>query len=61
MKLEEHKVTKKRSNFFLTGDAREIIEAKVGELGISKSGVVELALRDLANKAIGSNREQLLR
>ncbi len=61
MKLEEHKANKKRSNFFLTADARGIIEAKVKELGISKSGVVEVALRDLVNKANINNREQLLR
>ncbi len=50
MTLEENKANKKRSNFFLTDDARGIIDAKVKELGVSKSGVVELALRDLANK-----------
>ncbi len=59
MTLEDSKTDKKRSNFFLTEQARVIIEAKVKELGVSKSGVVELALRDLADKAIG-NRERLL-
>ncbi len=59
MKLEEHKANKKRSNFFLTADARGIIDAKVRELGISKSGVVEVALRKLNNKAIGNDAEQL--
>jgi hypothetical protein len=58
MKLEEHKANKKRSNFFLTADAR-IIDAKVGELGISKSGVVEVALRKLNNKAIDNDTKQL--
>ncbi len=57
MKLEEHKANKKRSNFFLTADARGIIDAKVRELGISKSGVVEVALRRLNNKAIGNDAE----
>ena len=61
MEPKEHKANKKRSNFFLTDDDRGIINGKVKELGISKSGVVELALRDLTNKAIGTNREQLLR
>ncbi len=60
MKLEEHKANKKRSNFFLTADARGIIDEKVRELGISKSGVVEVALRRLNNKAIGNDAEQLL-
>ncbi len=50
MTLVENKANKKRSNFFLTDDARGIIDTKVKELGVSKSGVVELALRDLANK-----------
>ncbi len=61
MTLKENKANKKRSNFFLTEQARVIIEAKVKELGVSKSGVVELALRDLADKAIGNNREHLLK
>ncbi len=60
MKPEVNKTDKKRSNFFLTEQARVIIEAKVNELGVSKSGVVELALRDLADKGIG-NKERLLR
>ncbi len=60
MKVEENKPNKKRSNFFLTDDARGIIGAKVRELGVSKSGVVELALRDLAAKAVGSKKERLL-
>ncbi len=60
MKLEDNKASKKRSNFFLTEQARVIIEAKVEELGVSKSGVVELALRDLADRAMG-NTERLLR
>ncbi len=60
MKLEVNKIDKKRSNFFLTEQARVIIDAKVKELGVSKSGVVELALRDLADKGIG-NKERLLR
>ncbi len=50
MTLVENKANKKRSNFFLTEQARVIIDTKVKELGVSKSGVVELALRDLANK-----------
>ncbi len=60
MTLEDSKTDKKRSNFFLTEQARVIIEAKVEELGVSKSGVIELALRDLADKGIG-NKERLLR
>ncbi len=60
MTIEERKPNKKRSNFFLTEQARVIIEVKVKELGVSKSGVVELALRDLADKAMG-NTERLLR
>ncbi len=56
MTLKENKANKKRSNFFLTDDARGIIDAKVEELGVSKSGVVELALRDLADKTINSNK-----
>jgi hypothetical protein len=56
MTLEDSKTDKKRSNFFLTEQARVIIEAKVKELGVSKSGVVELALRDLADKTINSNK-----
>ncbi len=60
MRLEENKANKKRSNFFLTEQARVIIEAKVNELGVSKSGVVELALRDLAEKGMLNNRERLL-
>ncbi len=59
MKLEEHKANKKRSNFFLTADARGIIDAKVRELGISKSGVVEVALRRLNNRAIDNDTKQL--
>ncbi len=59
MSLIEHKANKKRSNFFLTDEARGIIDAKVKELGISKSGVVEVALRKLNNKAIGNDAEQL--
>ncbi len=59
MKLEEHKANKKRSNFFLTADARGIIDAKVRELGISKSGVVEVALRKLNNRAIDNDTRQL--
>ncbi len=59
MKAEEHKANKRRSNFFLTADARRIIDEKVRELGISKSGVVEVALRSLTSKAIGNDIEQL--
>lgn len=61
MALKEYKTNKKRSNFFLTDDARRIIDEKVRELGISKSGVVELALRDLTNERTGNNVEQPLR
>ncbi len=61
MKLEEDKTNKKRSNFFLTADARGIIDEKVKELGISKSGVVEVALRKLNNKPISNDTEQLSR
>ncbi len=57
MKLEEHKAHKKRSNFFLTADARGIIDKKVRELGVSRSGVLELALRDLADRDAVNNRE----
>ncbi len=60
MTLKENKANKKRSSFFLTDGARGIIDAKVEELGVSKSGVVELALRDLADKGIGNDRERLL-
>ncbi len=56
MALTENKANKKRSNFFLTEQARGIIDTKVKELGVSKSGVVELALRDLADKTINSNK-----
>lgn len=59
MEPEERKANKKRSNFFLTADARGIIDEKVRELGISKSGVVEVALRSLTSKAIGNDTEQL--
>jgi hypothetical protein len=37
-----------------------IIEAKVNELGVSKSGVVELALRELTDKGVANNGERLL-
>ncbi len=56
MALTENKANKKRSNFFLTEQARGIIDTKVKELGVSKSGVLELALRDLADKTINSNK-----
>ena len=50
-------LNKERRNFFLTADARRIIDGKVKELGISKSGVVELALRNLTNKRTGNTIE----
>ncbi len=48
--IKEYKSKKERKNFFLTGEARRIIDTKVRELGISKSGVVELSLRELDKK-----------
>ncbi len=51
MTLKGYKSNKERRNFFLTDQARNIIDAKVRELGISKSGVVELSLRELDKKS----------
>ncbi len=57
MALKEYKSNKERRNFFLTDAARRIIDEKVRDLGISRSGVVELALRNLTNKTTGNNSE----
>ena len=59
MTLQEYNSNKERRNFFLTNDARKIIEDKVRELGISKSGVVELALRTLTNKRTDNNSDSV--
>ncbi len=50
MKLKEHKVNKTKTSLFLTEDARKIIDKKVEAWGISKSGVVELSLREFDKK-----------
>lgn len=50
MKLKEQNTNKKKNSFFLTEQARKIIDAKVEAWGISKSGVVELSLRELDKK-----------
>ncbi len=50
MKLKEQNIDKRKISFFLTTQAREIINSKVEGWGISKSGVVELALRNLSQK-----------
>ena len=55
MKLKEQIANKRKSSFFLTEDARRIIEKKVEAWGVSKSGVVELALRNLIEKGMYKN------
>ena len=56
MKVEEKNISKVKSSFFLTEDARKIIDDKVKAWGISKSGVVELSLRQI-DKKDSLNRE----
>ena len=52
MKSKDQITNKRKSSFFLTEEARRIIEKKVEAWGISKSGVVELALRNLSDKGM---------
>ena len=40
--------TKQKTSYGLTNEARQLIEALAGALGISQSSVVEIAVRKLA-------------
>ena len=50
MKLKNKNTNKRKNSFFLTEDARKIIDKKTKAWGISKSGVVELSLRELEKR-----------
>lgn len=52
MKINGRNMNKKKNSFFLTEEARKIIDKKVEAWGVSKSGVVELSLRELDKKNI---------